>query len=84
MARDFLLIPGEFSSVAVECVFSKGCLIISHVRNHLLAQFTCALLCLGYWSKLDFIKLDDLKAAASLPDTKKDEVWLDDDWSVVV
>jgi hypothetical protein len=32
---------------------------------------------------LDFIKLDDLKAAASLPDAKDDEVWSDDDWHIV-
>lgn len=73
------------SSVAVERVFSKGRLLISHVRNRLSAQSTRALLCLGYWSKLDIVKLDDLKAAASLPDVKKDEEWSDDDnWSIVV
>ena len=71
------------SSVVVEQVFSKGRLVISHVHNRLLAQSTCALLCLGYWSKLDFVKLDDLKAAASLPDAKNDEEWSDDDWSIV-
>ena len=27
--------------------------------------------------------LDDLKAAASLPDVKNDEDWSDDDWSIV-
>ena len=70
------------SSVAVKCVFSKGCLLISHVCNCLSAQLTCALLCLGYWSKLDYIKLDNLNTA-SLPDAKNDEDWLDDDWSIV-
>ena len=30
-----------------------------------------ALLCLGYWGKMDLIKNDDLNAAASLPDAKK-------------
>jgi hypothetical protein len=73
-------------SVAVEHVFSKGRLLISHVRNRLSAQSTCALLCLGYWNKLNLVKLDDLKAAASLPDAKNDEVlvWSDDDWSIDV
>ena len=43
-----------------------------------------ALLCLGYWSKLDLIELDDLKAAASLPDATKDhEILSDDDWAIV-
>ena len=71
------------SSVAVERVFSKGRLIISHVRNRLSAQSTRALLCLGYRGKMDLIKNDDLNAAASLPDAKNDEVWSDDDWSIV-
>jgi hypothetical protein len=71
------------SSVAVERIFSKGRLLISHIRNRLSAQSTRALLCLGYWSKLDYIKLDDLKAAASLPDAKNDEDWSDEDWSII-
>jgi hypothetical protein len=39
---------------------------------------------------MGFVKLDDLKAAASLPDVEKDsdEVchsnWSDNDWSIVV
>ena len=74
--------PSAFS-FAVERVFSKGRLLISHIRNCLSAQSTRALLCLGYWSKLDYIMLDDLKAAASLPDAKNDEDWSDDDWSIV-
>ena len=69
------------SSVAVERVFSKGRL--SHIHNRLSAQSTRALLCLGYWGKMDLIKNDDLNAAASLPDAKNDEVWSDDDWSIV-
>ena len=42
-----------------------------------------ALLCLGYWGKMDLIKLDDLKAAASLPDAENDEFWSDNDWSII-
>ena len=72
------------SSVAVERVFSKGRLLISHIRNRLSAQSTRALLCLGYWSKMGFIKLDDLKAAATLPDVEKDEVFSDNEWSIVL
>ena len=72
------------SSVAVERVFSKGHLLISHIRNRLSAQSTRALLCLGYWSKMGFIKLEDLKAAATLPDVEKDEVFSDNEWSIVL
>jgi hypothetical protein len=70
--------------VAVEHVFSKGRLILSHVRNHLSAQSTRALLCLGYWSKLGYVTLEDLKVGASLPDVKGDETWSDDEWSIIV
>ena len=76
------------SSIAVERVFSEGRLLISHVCNRLSAQSTRALLCLGYWSKLGYIKLDDLKAAASLLDINKDsdalDGWSDDNWSIVL
>ena len=70
-------------SVAVERVFSKGRLVLSHVRNRLSAQSTRALLCLGYWSKMGFVNLDDLKAGATLPDIKDGETWTDDEWSVI-
>ena len=72
----FLTKNPSASSVAVEHVFSKGHLLISHICNRLSAR-------LGYWSKLDYIKLNDLKAAASLPDVKNDEDWSDDDWFIV-
>jgi len=41
------------------------------------------LLYMGYWSKLGYVKLDDLKAAASLPDAKVNETWLDKDWHII-
>ena len=69
--------------MAVERVFSKGRLVISHVRNRLSAQSTRALLCLGYWSKLGFVGLEDLKVGASLPDAKDEETWSDDDWGII-
>ena len=62
MALDYLSIPGKLlllfatwtalihqtaTSVAVECVFSRGRLMLSHVRNKLTAQSACAPLCLG-------------------------------------
>ena len=72
------------SSVAVEHVFSKGQLLISHIRNHLSVQSTRALLCLGYWSKMGFVSLEDLKVVASLPDAKEDETWCDEEWAIIV
>jgi hypothetical protein len=40
-------------------------------------------LCLGAWSKLGYVELDDLNAAASLPDVKPDETWSDEECEVV-
>ena len=58
--------------------------MISHVRNRLSAQSTHALMCLGYWSKMGFVNLEDLKAGASLPDATVDDVLSDDDWGIIV
>ena len=41
------------------------------------------LLCLGAWSKLGYVDLEDLNAAASLPDAGPDETWSDEEWEVV-
>jgi len=83
MAKDFLVIPA--SSVAVERVFSKGRLLISHVRNRLSAQSTRALLCLGYWSKMGFVKPDDMKALPDEEDDLDSEVWSNtNEWSIVL
>ena len=67
------------SSVAVEHISTKGCLLLSHVQNQLSAQSTHALLCLGYWGKLGYIKNLNLLGVASLPDAKDGEMGLDDE-----
>ena len=41
-------------------------------------------MCFGYWSKIGFVGLEDLKAGASLPDATDDEMWSDDEWSIIV
>ncbi|KAI0312858.1 hypothetical protein OF83DRAFT_1041254, partial [Amylostereum chailletii] len=56
------------TSVAVECVFSRGRLLLSHVHSQLSAQSTHALLCLGTWSRLGFVHDDDTKVVARLPE----------------
>ena len=71
------------ASVAVEQVFSKGKLHLSHVRNQLSVQSTCALLCLRAWIKLSFVDSDDLNVAASLLDVMDDEMWTDDEYDIV-
>ena len=87
MARDYLCIPGEFlllkinvfsnpylsaTSIDVERLFSKGRLILSHVRNRLSAGTTRELLCLNNWIGQGLVTSEDLKEAASLPEVLDD------------
>jgi hypothetical protein len=68
----------------VERVFSKGRLLLSHVRNRLTVDSTQALLCLGTWSKLGFVNKEDLLAAAVLPEVKEGEEDLPDDFDLIL
>jgi hypothetical protein len=88
MARDYLCIPGMFvllgpqsvqsnsstsvTSIDVERLFSKGRLVLSHVRNRLSAGTTHELLCLNNWIGQGLVQLEDLKEAASLPEVLND------------
>ena len=87
MALDYLTVPGEFScyplkqvlmvfsatSIDVERIFSRGQLVLSHIRNRLSAQTTRALLCLGSWSLLGMVKDKDMLKVALLNDVEGDE-----------
>jgi hypothetical protein len=86
MARDYLCIPGKLchlyislsdnfvaTSVDVERTFSKGRLLLSHIRNRMSAESTRALLCLNNWSKQGFVKQEDLKETAGLPEVDDEE-----------
>jgi hypothetical protein len=98
MAVDYLSIPGMCpinypildltnpiaTSVDVERVFSKGRLVLSHVRNGLSVQSTRALMCLGAWSRMDLVKDKDVMEAARLPDVDGSEPELDSDWDEIV
>lgn len=61
------------TSVDVERVFSRGRLVLSHVRSRLSAQSTRALICLGSWSVKGLVKDSDALAVGSLPDVEGDE-----------
>nr|VWO96208.1 Homeobox domain-containing protein [Ganoderma boninense] len=79
MAIDYLTIPA--TSVDVERLFSRGRLVLSHVRNRLSAQTTCAILCVGAWSVLGLVKPEDARKVAELDDIEGDEdVELEDGW----
>lgn len=68
----------------MERVFSKGRLVLSHVRNGLSVQSTRALMCLGAWSKMGLVKDKDVMEAARLPDVKGSEAELDSGWDDIL
>ena len=72
------------TSVDVEHIFSKGRLVLSHVHNGLSVQSTWALMCLGAWSKMGFMKDKDITEAARLPNIKGSEDELDCDWDNIL
>ncbi|KIK32731.1 hypothetical protein CY34DRAFT_27167 [Suillus luteus UH-Slu-Lm8-n1] len=82
MALDYLTIPA--TSVDVERIFSRGRLLLSHVRNRLSAQSTRALLCVGLWSQLGLVKDKDISAVASLPEADADDEALDNGWDSII
>ncbi|KII83107.1 hypothetical protein PLICRDRAFT_119816, partial [Plicaturopsis crispa FD-325 SS-3] len=81
MALDYLSIPA--TSADVERVFSKGRLLLSSVRNRLSAQSTRALMCVGAWSLLGFIKDADVRAVTILPDVVGEEEALPSGWDAI-
>jgi hypothetical protein len=64
----YLLIVKLATSVDVERVFSQGRIVLSHLCNRLSVQSTRALMCLGVWSRLGYVKDSDIKAVAILPE----------------
>ena len=72
-------------SVDVERVFSRGRLILPHVQSRLSAQSMRALLCLGSWSLLGYIKDSDVEAIARMPDVEGDaEKELEEGWDRIL
>ena len=67
----------------VERVFSKGRLVLSHIRNQFTVASTHALMCLGAWSKLGLVCDADLLAAATLPEVKEDEEEFNVGWDYI-
>jgi len=58
---------------------------LSHVQSHLSAQSTHALLCLGSWSLLGYIKDSDAEAVARMPDVEGNvEEELEEGWDSIL
>ena len=70
----------------VKRVFSQGRLLLSHIRSCLSIQSTRALMCLGVWSLLGFVKDSDVKAVVILPElhADEDEGELEIDWDKIL
>jgi hypothetical protein len=72
------------TSVDVERIFSRGWLILTHVRNRLSAQTSRALLCLGSWSLMGMVKDEDVFKVALMPDLEgENEAELEDGWDSI-
>ena len=61
------------TSVGVERTFSKGRLLLSHIRNRLSVQSTRALMCLGVWSLLGYVQDNDIKVVTALEELVGEE-----------
>ncbi|KIM63482.1 hypothetical protein SCLCIDRAFT_117293 [Scleroderma citrinum Foug A] len=81
MALDYLTIPA--TSIDVERLFSRGRLLLLHVRSRLSAQSTCALLCLGTWSMLGLVKDSNVKKVTELEDVEGKDM-LADGWDKII
>lgn len=61
------------TSVDVERVFSQGRIVLSHLRSRLSVQSTRALMCIGVWSCLGYVKDSDIAAAVMQPEVPVNE-----------
>ena len=71
------------TSVNIERLFSRGRLLLSHVRSRLSVQSTWALLCLESWSELNLIKPDDVNNITMLPDVEGEEQEMAHGWDSI-
>ena len=73
------------TSVGVERTFSKGRLLLAHIRNRLSVQSTRALMCLGVWSLLGYVRDNDIKGVTALEELVGEERMdeLSADWDAI-
>ena len=72
------------TSVDVERVFSKGRIFLSHLRSRLSVQSTRALMCVGEWSKLGYVKDKDIRAVTTLPEVEGEEEEPQENWDAIM
>ena len=56
------------TSVDVECIFSQGHIVLSHLQSRLFVQSTRVLLCLGEWSCLGYVNNGDINDVVAQPE----------------
>jgi hypothetical protein len=78
-----VLIISPATSTDVERVFSRGRILLSHIRNRLSAQSTRAIVCLGSWSLLGLIKDSDIFDVTKLPEEPTDPELEAEEWEAV-
>ena len=61
------------TSVDVERVFSQGRILLSHLKSRLSIQSTRALMCLGEWSRMGYVKDIDIKSVVMQPEVPAEE-----------
>ena len=66
----------------MERVFSRGRLILPHVRSRLAVQSSCASICVGLWSSQGLVHDSDIKASLG-PDDVGEEGELSMDWDSI-
>jgi hypothetical protein len=73
------------TSVGVERTFSKGRILLSHVRNQLSVQSTRALMCLGVWSLWGYVRDKDINSVTALEEIVGEERMeeLSADWDII-
>jgi hAT family C-terminal dimerisation region len=72
------------TSVDVERVFSRGRILLSHLRSRLSVQSTRALMCVGAWSVLGYVKDQDVRVGTMLPEVEEgEEGELLDGWDAI-
>ena len=71
------------TSINVEWLFRCGHLLLPHTHSQLSTQSTHPLLCLGYWSFMDLVKMKDVEKVAMLPDIVDNEAELTEGWDAI-
>jgi len=71
------------TSVDVECIFSRGHLVLLHVCSHLAVQSTCVSFCVGLWSSQGLVKDGDIKAALDPDEVNGEEAELALNWDAI-